>query len=237
VTKKLTCLSTIIPAFNEADNIGITISQLAKALSKQPFDYEIIVVDDGSLDGTGIIASEFGADKVIKNDTSIGKGKSISSGIHQASGSIAVLMDADGTFNPDNIPDLISPILQGKADVVIGLRFPIEGISPLQKFGNLLFSLVYKLLFGTKTDYLWSGFQAFRTEDLKELLKYDFKTGIDFSLELRYFAKMKGYKIVEMPFQTRLRKSVGYSQPKSRLFSIKKGLQIMKRVMKEAAKI
>ena len=151
-TKKLTCLSTIIPAFNEADNIGITISQLTKSLSKQPFDHEIIVIDDGSLDGTGIVASEFGADKVIVHHNSIGRGKSISSGLHQASGAITVLMDADGTYNPEDIPNLISPILEGDADIVIGLRRSMERISLFRRFGNFLLSFVNKLLFGTKTD-------------------------------------------------------------------------------------
>jgi glycosyltransferase involved in cell wall biosynthesis len=229
-------LSAIIPAYNEADNIGVTISQLSKSLSKQPFAHQIIVIDDGSLDGTGIIASEHGADKIIKHVTPAGKSESISSAINLAEGEIVVLMDADGTYNPDDIPRLISPILKGEADVVIGSRFPTEGFSPINKFGNLLLSILYRFLFGIETSYLWSGFQAFKKDDLRELISDKFETGIDFNVELRYFASKKGLRTVEIPFRTRLRKSVGYSRPKSRLYSIKMGLRIYRRILMEAVK-
>ena len=231
-TKEPRCLTTIIPAYNEGDTIGITISQLSKFLRKQPFPHEIIVIDDGSLDGTGIIAREHGADVVIRNWNNLGKGAAIASGLPEASGSIIVLMDADGTYNPEDIPHLISPILHGEADVVIGSSFPTDGVSLFHTLGNYFISIFYRALLGTKTNYAWSGFKAFKTDKLKELMKDQFVTGNEFDIEVLYFANRKGYRIVEMPFRTRLRKSVGYSQSKSRLYSLKMGLRILWRILK-----
>jgi glycosyltransferase involved in cell wall biosynthesis len=228
-------LTTIIPAYNEGDSIGITISQLLKSLAKQRLHYEIIVIDDGSLDGTGIIAREHGADIVIRNMNNLGKGAAIASGVAEASGSIIVLMDADGTYNPEDIPHLISPILQGEADVVIGSRFPTEGVSPLHTLGNYIISRFNRVLLGTKTNDAWSGLKAFKTDKLKELMKDQLVTGNEFDVEVLYFAHKKGYRIVEMALRTRLRKSVGYSRSKSRLHSLKMGLRILWRILKMRA--
>lgn len=231
-TKEPRCLTTIIPAYNEGDTIGITISQLSKFLRKQPFPHEIIVIDDGSLDGTGIIAREHGADVVIRNWNNLGKGAAIASGVAEASGSIIVLMDADGTYDPEDIPHLISPILQGEADVVIGSRFPTDGVSTLRAFGSNIFSILNRAVWGIKTRDVWSGFKAFRADKLKEFVKGQFGAGYEFDVEVLLYANKKGYRIVELPLRTRLRKSVGYSQSKVRSFSLKRGLRLFLRILK-----
>jgi glycosyltransferase involved in cell wall biosynthesis len=214
--KKQFSLTTIVPAFNEGETIGITLSQLLQALEKQPLSYEIIVVDDGSRDGTGIIAKEKGANVVIRNFNNVGKGAAIASGVAAASGSIIVLMDADGTYDPRDIPNLISPILRGEADLVIGSRYSTESASLFRFLINRLFLFASKILLGIGTTGVWSGFRAYKADEFKGLIRDCFATsGFEFDLETLYFAQKKGYRIVEMPFRTRLRKSVGYSKPKS----------------------
>lgn len=228
-------LSTIIPAFNEGDTIGITLNQLQRSLSKHSFYNEIIVVDDGSFDNTGIIAREHGADKVIRNYRSQGKNRAIAIGLECSKESIIVLMDADGKYDPNDIPNLISPIEKGEADIVIGLNIPQNGISQGTKVANIIFEFLYRFLTGKilRTGYPWSGLKIFRREILMELVKSDFQNGIDFNLELKYFALKNKYRLIEIPLRTRLRKSVGYSRPEKRR-TFRYGLKILKRILLEA---
>jgi glycosyltransferase involved in cell wall biosynthesis len=231
------CLTIVIPAYNEGETIGITLSQLLQALKKQPYSYEIIVVDDGSRDGTGIIvmdiARKFGAARALKLITSprnVGKGSAIVSGLAYASGSIIILMDADGAYNPEDIPQLISPILQGKADVVIGSTSP-ERLTPLRRLRNYIISIGNRLLLGIKIGNVWSGFKAFKAHELKELMLSQFRTGNEFDLGMIYFANKKGYRMIEMPLRTRLRKSVGHSVTKLQPHSWEK-LRLFWRMLK-----
>lgn len=115
-------VTAIIPAFNEAKRIINTLNQV------KPFVDEIIFIDDASTDKTGEIAGKEGA-KVLTQTKNKGYIDAIKYGFREASGDIALLIDADGELSPQKIPDLIEPIIDGLADMVQGHRNIIPGPS------------------------------------------------------------------------------------------------------------
>lgn len=112
-------MSVIIPARDEANSIGSLISRIKGSLSA--YEYEIIVVDDGSKDNTKDIAKSSSV-MTLSHDRSLGKGVAMKSGAASASGDILVFLDGDGAHYPEDIPSVIAPLLQNKADLIIGSR-------------------------------------------------------------------------------------------------------------------
>ena len=116
-------LSVVIPCYNECN----TIKDLVMAVKSSPVeDKEIVIVDDCSVDGTReILKKEIEplVDKIIYHDVNKGKGAALSTGFKYVTGDIVVIQDADLEYNPLEYPRLISPIIEGKADVVYGSRF------------------------------------------------------------------------------------------------------------------
>ncbi len=116
-------LSVVVPCFNEKH----TIKKLVKAIQNSPVDQkEIIIVDDCSTDGTREVLRkdiEPLVDKIIYLEKNSGKGAALREGFRHASGDIVVIQDADLEYDPQEYPKLISPIVEGRADVVYGSRF------------------------------------------------------------------------------------------------------------------
>ncbi len=112
-------LSVIIPAKDEASSIGSLIHRVRESLCT--YTYEIIVVNDNSSDITREIAESYGA-VVVSHDRNLGKGAAMKTGVANVKGDIIVFLDGDGVHNPGDIPNIIAPILQDKADLVIGSR-------------------------------------------------------------------------------------------------------------------
>ena len=112
-------MSVIIPAKNEAHSIGDLIGRTKATLAECKF--EIIVVDDGSGDDTKDIAQKNGA-VTVSHANSLGKGAAMRDGALAATGNMLVFIDGDGAHYPEDIPDMIAPVLQSKADLVVGSR-------------------------------------------------------------------------------------------------------------------
>lgn len=231
-------LTIIIPALNESENIAITLDQITQFLEKQRVQYEIIVVDDASLDSTSLVAREYGADIVIKNKRTFGKGAAIKRGISEASGSIIVVMNADGSYKPEDILRLIEPISEGKADLVIGSEYApsIRERNLLQAFGSYYFYIVSYLLLGVTIHDFWSGFRAYSAQVLTNLLKYRLSSGYAFDIEIMYLAEKQGYRVKEIPIRTRLRKSFGYSERVSFRPRFLDGFRILKAILTSIVK-
>jgi glycosyltransferase involved in cell wall biosynthesis len=175
-------LSFLIPAYNESATIGSVLDRIA-ALG---FDYEAIVVDDGSTDMTAeIVAEHVTADGPVRllRKANGGKGSALRQGIPHCRGEIVVIQDADMEYDPRDVPALIEPIQQDAADVVFGSR--LSGGRPQRAYmfwhmiGNRFLSLLTGLLFNTTITDMETGYKAFRCDVLKQLHLTEDRFGIE----------------------------------------------------------
>jgi glycosyltransferase involved in cell wall biosynthesis len=176
-------ISVIIPARNERERIVQVIEKARR------YADEVIVIDDASTDETGQSAKEFGA-KVIRNEQKKGYIEAIKTGFQKAKGDIFITIDADGEHNPADIPRLIKPISDGKAEVVLGRRQ--QKVRESERFIDWLVSLKMKV-----SDSC-TGFRALKRDlALKLKLKGQCTCGI-LVLEAVY----NGARVIEVPIET-----------------------------------
>jgi len=191
-------VSVIIPAYNEEKTIGDVIANTLNVMDSQALPYEIIVIDDGSTDNTGRIASQYKA-TLLTNQTNRGKGYSLRRGFHQAQGEIIVTIDSDGEHQSKEIPDLLEPVLEG-ADIVGGSRFLGKSrhfTTRLNSVGNNLFNFAIMSLTGTLITDSQSGFRAAKRRVLDGLsLESD---GYEIETEITVKSIMNGFVFKEKP--------------------------------------
>ena len=156
-------VSIIIPAYNEAQTIGDIVSRI-RALYP---DFEIIVVNDGSTDGTAVIAEEAGA-TVYSHPYNIGNGAAIKSGIRAASGDILVFMDADFQHNPEDIETMLNNFPE--YDMVVGARSNKDQTSLGRAIGNKIYNRLASYVAKFKVQDLTSGFRAIKSDIAKQFL-------------------------------------------------------------------
>lgn len=113
--------SILIPAYNEAESVGETVRLVREVMDRSGIDGEILLIDDGSTDGTAAIAEEAGA-AVISHGKNLGYGVALKTGIRNALNEIIVITDADGTYPVDRIPDLLLRMEESGAEMVVGAR-------------------------------------------------------------------------------------------------------------------
>lgn len=162
-------ISVIIPAYNEAE-------RLPKVLERIPdFVDEVVVVDDGSSDGTHEVAEGFsGKDariKAVRLGKNCGKGGAMREGIRHSSGDVVVFIDADGQHKPEEIIKLVEPIISGEADLVIGARRVGEaGKRPFhRRLSNIITTRLIRFKLRQYVYDTQSGFRAYRREFLPEI--------------------------------------------------------------------
>lgn len=196
-------VSVIIPALDEE----AVISQVVRAFPRDLVQ-EIIVVDNGSHDRTAEVAQAAGA-KVVR-ESMRGYGAACRAGIRAATeAEIFVFCDGDGSDDPREMPAVLQPILDQKADLVIGARTPCEegALTPQQRYGNQIILAFLSLLYGLKLTDL-GPFRAITAEALWNL-KMEHRT-YGWPVEMIVKAARKGYRIAEVP--TRCRKRIGRSK-------------------------
>jgi glycosyltransferase involved in cell wall biosynthesis len=194
-------LSIVVPAYNEARTIEQVLRRLAEEDLGGP--YEVIVVDDGSTDGTPDLAERAGIDEVsvVRLPANRGKGAAVRAGIAQARGGIVVIQDADLEYDPADIPKLLDPLRRGVADAVYGTR--LRGGEPQRAHmfwhyvGNRFLSLLTNVLFNTTISDIEVGYKAFRGDLIRSLeLRSD-----DFAFEAEVTAKIlrRQVRLYEVP--------------------------------------
>ena len=188
-------VSFLIPAYNEAPTVGDVLAKVAQL----ELDAQLIVVDDGSTDDTAAIAEAAGA--TVIRQANRGKGAAIRAAIPLIEGDIAVIQDADGEYDPKEVPALIEPIVSGHADVVFGSR--LSGGRPQRVYlfwhlvGNRFLSLLTNVLYNTTLSDMETGYKAFRSDVIRALdLRED-----RFGIEPEITAKVckNGLRIYELP--------------------------------------
>ena len=155
--------SVVIPAYNEEASIGAVVEALAAGADW----HEILVIDDGSDDGTAAAAHAAGA-HVIQHPYNKGNGASVKTGIRQATGEFIVILDADGQHRPALAPRLVARL--GEYDLVVGARSPQSQATIGRRLGNRLLAQLASFLAGHPIPDLTSGFRAARTVCLREFL-------------------------------------------------------------------
>src|SRR3989344_2343789 len=194
-------LSIIMPVFNEEKTVGKSFKR-GLALRIAGIKTEVIVIDDGSTDGSSREISKIKDKRVIvlRHETNEGKGASVITGLQKMTGGIGVIQDADLEYDPSDIKALLSPILDGRADVVFGSRFVGSGPHRVMYFwhyvANKLISLVGDAFTNLNLTDIETGYKAFTKEvagkiNLKE-------KGFSFDPEFTVKIAKEGFRIYEV---------------------------------------
>jgi glycosyltransferase involved in cell wall biosynthesis len=191
-------LSVVMPAFNEKD----TIEEIIRRVQAVPLRTQLIVVDDGSTDGTreilGRLHRELGFTLLLQPHN-MGKGAALRRGFEAVHGDLVVIQDADLEYSPEEFPQLIELICQGRADVVYGSRF--LGRHRVFLFthyaGNRLLTLLTNVLYNTMLTDMETCYKVMRAEVLRSMTLNSNGFGIEPELTAKIFKR--GYRVYEVP--------------------------------------
>ena len=196
-------LSVIIPVYNECD----TVEEVLVRVAKSPVQKEIIVVDDGSDDGSREILARLSENadrpddlKVFFHERNRGKGAAVRTGIAQATGDWILIQDADLEYDPRDYPTLVAPLQDGRADVVYGSRF-LGGTHRTRYFqhylANRFLTLVSNLLTNLDLSDMETGYKVFRRQVFDGIRLRSNR--FEFEPEITAKVARKGYRIYETP--------------------------------------
>ena len=204
-------VSIIVPAYNEEENITKILRMLMDVEQVLP-SMEIIVIDDGSTDGTPEEVAKFSSRvRLVKHEKNCGKGAALATGFEEATGEVVVVQDADLEYSPYDIPKLVKPILGGEADVVFGSRFKgsRNGMKFTNYVGNKLLSASTQLLYGTPITDVMTGHKIFARRVIESMnLKED---GFKIEPEIAAEVSRGGWRYAEVPI-TYIRRKCGKSK-------------------------
>jgi glycosyltransferase involved in cell wall biosynthesis len=160
-------ISIILPAFQEEQGISPLLDHIGKVMDRLGRPWEILVVDDGSTDGTAARAREAGA-RVISHPYNIGNGAAVKTGIREARGRVIVMMDADRQHDPADIPRLLEPL--GPYDMVVGARTKASETSLHRDMANKVYNWFASYICNRRIEDLTSGFRAIKADAARAFL-------------------------------------------------------------------
>jgi glycosyltransferase involved in cell wall biosynthesis len=168
---RMPSLSVIIPCFNERE----TVAEIVCRVHAQAPEAEIVLVDDGSTDGTREVLERFNDHdhpylRILLHEKNGGKGAALHTGIQAAAGDIILIQDADLEYDPRDYPALLRPIHEGRADVVYGSRFlggPRKAMMFWHMVANQLLTLMTNLLYDTILSDMETGYKVFKASVIK----------------------------------------------------------------------
>jgi glycosyltransferase involved in cell wall biosynthesis len=194
-------LSVLVPAYNEQETIGSVLSRVLAL----PVVREVIVVDDGSTDGTANIVERWCSKdervKLLRQSHNQGKTAAILRALSAAAGDIIIIQDADLEYDPAEIPDVIEPILQGHADVVYGSRFLVKRATRVLYFYHFLanncLTFLSNLFTNMNMSDIETGYKAFRASVIKDIPLSS--TGFGMEVEITAALARLAVRVYEVP--------------------------------------
>ena len=197
-----TLLTLVIPAFNEARTIGTVLDRVFSFL---PGVHEVLVIDDGSTDDTPDVVQQYSAHeprvRLFRHKSNQGKTAALRTGFAAATGSSVVVQDADLEYDPREIPHLIAPIEEGKADVCLGSRFLVRRAGRVLYYRHFLANKFLTFVNNVLTDLnitdVETGYKACRTEIARNMTIES--SGFGFEIEFVAKCKKIGARIYEVP--------------------------------------
>ncbi|MCU1466365.1 MAG: dolichyl-phosphate mannose synthase related protein [Actinomycetia bacterium] len=198
---KLRKLSVIVPVFNERNTLVEILRRMRAVELPDGIESEIIVVDDGSSDGTRDVLRQLGDStvRVVMHDVNRGKGAAVRTGFKHATGEFILVQDADLEYDPEDWPKLLAPVLRGRARVVYGSRFTGErrNMLLLHWIGNRFLSLTTNVLYNTTLSDMETCYKLLERSLIEDLQLQSNK----FDIEPEITAKVlkRGVRIYEVP--------------------------------------
>ncbi|MHA1249022.1 MAG: polyprenol monophosphomannose synthase [Candidatus Helarchaeota archaeon] len=205
-------ISIVIPTYNEVDNLGLIIEKINHVMKTYKFNFEIIIIDDNSPDGTGILADQLSKKyknmKVIHRKEKTGLGDAYKSGFKEARGDIIFEIDCDLSHDPNDIPRFITAIKN--YDVIVGSRYIKGGRNANRSIFRILVSKIANILaatfFNLKLSDCTSGFRAYRRNVITTIISRVNCQKYTFQVEMLEKAKKFNFKIGEIPIVFKERK-------------------------------
>jgi len=219
-------ISVIIPAYNEENTVGKVIAGIIFVMSHLGLPFEVIVVDDGSIDGTRKAALAQGV-TVLSNERNRGKGYAVRRGLLHAKGDIIITIDADGAHSPGDIVSLVHPLLNG-VDIAAGSRFlgnEKDFTSKLNLIGNVLFNTAIAILTGKQVTDSQTGLRGFKKDVLRNIRLES--CGYEIETEITVKGLKNGFRFMEVPIACSQRKG-----SQSKLKPLPDGIRILKTILK-----
>jgi glycosyltransferase involved in cell wall biosynthesis len=216
-------LSVLIPVYNEER----TIDEILRLVTEEPTEKEVVVVDDGSTDGTRDRLRKWdGRDgvRVLFQERNLGKGRAVRTALEAATGDILLIQDADLEYDPAEYPRLLGPIESGRADVVFGSRFVGSSEHRVQNFwhqqGNRLLTLISNVVTGLNLSDMATCYKAFHRRVVPALDLRSPGFGVD--AEITAKVARGGFRIFEVPVSY-----FGRSQAEGKKIRLKDGFSAL----------